>query len=918
MDPVSVAEDAGGTTVTVTGTLDGAPRTSDTAVTVAVGSGSDAAVEGTDYSPVADVTLTIPADAMSGTATFMLTPVDDAVDEPDETVAVTGTVAGLDVTGTGVTIGDDDAAPTVTLSLSDASIDEDGGATTVTASLSHASSNPTTITVSVTPQSPATALDYTLSANRALTIAAGATASTGTVSLTAVDNDVDAADKTLAVKGAASNTLGAGGPEDVALTIADDDARGVTVSAGSLDISEGGDGSYTVVLDSQPTGTVTVTPSRTSGDADVTASGALTFTAADWDTAQTVTVSAAEDDDALDDTAVIGHSVSGADYGTVSAAPVDVTVEDDETASSGVGDVRLVQRGSDDTNQGIVQIYYDGQWGGVCHDHWDMKDAKVACRQLGFSGADAALSRIQGPAGMPLWLDNVNCTGQESTLLECQSTRWGDYIPNQCARSEFAGATCTSRSESVLLDTQQVTVWEQSSATYQVWLEKEPTADVTVAITGQASTDVTVSPASLTFTTTNWKDRQTVTVSAADDLDMTDDTVTLSHDPSGGGYASANTKTVAVTVKDNDDKGVSIDPTTLNINEGASPGGTYSVVLTGSPSASVTVTVDVPSGTDISVSPASLTFTTSNWNTAKTVSVTAAGDDDRQPDSVTLTHSASGGDYGDISIASVAVQVRDVDTVLPVRFDVGGIITLREGDSATYSVWLAKDPIDAATVTVDAPPELSVSPNTLNFDLSNWSQPQTVTIEALQDSNTSDERLLIRHTLTEGGNTRSLDSVQVRVTDDDDGEALVGPRPANALWWAALTARRETGGAVGFLDYEYSNGTDAPDTGKLSDSTFILRGVTREIEGLFVQGGTLQGLGRLRRRVSASEQSGAARRDRGADPRQRLEAVLRDHLRRRPDADHARPHLLVVFGRARCEPIGPADGRGMAGGSERH
>ena len=53
-------------------------------------------------------------------------------------------------------------------------------------------------------------------------------------------------------------------------------------------------------------------------------SGALTFTTANWDTAQTVTVSSAQDLDAVDDTAVIGHAVSGADYGSVIAASVAV------------------------------------------------------------------------------------------------------------------------------------------------------------------------------------------------------------------------------------------------------------------------------------------------------------------------------------------------------------------------------------------------------------------------------------------------------------------------------------------------------------------------------------------------------------------------------------------------------------------
>ena len=138
----------------------------------------------------------------------------------------------MTVTGTTVRITDDDASPTVTLSLSDASIGEDAGVSTVTASLSHASSVATTVTVSVSPDTPATTSDYSLSANKVLTIAAGGTASTGTVTVTGVDNDVDAADKTVQVKGAASNTVGTTGPADVELTLKDDDTIGHTVARG--------------------------------------------------------------------------------------------------------------------------------------------------------------------------------------------------------------------------------------------------------------------------------------------------------------------------------------------------------------------------------------------------------------------------------------------------------------------------------------------------------------------------------------------------------------------------------------------------------------------------------------------------------------------------------------------------------------
>ena len=336
VSPDSIGEGAGATPMTVTAALNGGTRAAATPVTVTVGSGT--ATADTDFEAVTGFTITIPANSASHTGSFVLIPTQDTVDEPAETVSVNGTttVPGFSVTGAEVEIADDDASPAVTLSLSDTSIGEAGGIATVTANLDRASSVATTVTVSVAPDTPATSSDYSLSTNRVLTIAADATTSTGTVTIAGVDNGIDAADKTVQVKGAAVNTLGVTDPSDVELTLEDNDARGVTVSATALDVDEDDTGTYTVVLTSQPTADVTVTPSRSSGDADVTVSGALTFTALNWSTAQTVTVSAAQDADALDDTAVIGHAVSGGDYAGVTAGSVDVTVDDDETPSSGV------------------------------------------------------------------------------------------------------------------------------------------------------------------------------------------------------------------------------------------------------------------------------------------------------------------------------------------------------------------------------------------------------------------------------------------------------------------------------------------------------------------------------------------------------------------------------------------------------
>ena len=106
----------------------------------------------------------------------------------------------------------------------------------------------------------------------------------------------------------------------------------MTVTPTSLTIGEGGSGTYTVVLDTQPTGDVTVTIVDPTDNTDVKAEpAALTFTTTNWNSAQTVTVSAVLDVDTDDDTATVTHTVSG--YGSVSsAASVTVTVAEDPTA----------------------------------------------------------------------------------------------------------------------------------------------------------------------------------------------------------------------------------------------------------------------------------------------------------------------------------------------------------------------------------------------------------------------------------------------------------------------------------------------------------------------------------------------------------------------------------------------------------
>ena len=132
-----------------------------------------------------------------------------------------------------------DATPRVTLTLDPASISENAETSTITASVSSASDTAFTVTVSAEPDDPAVDTDFTLSTNKVLSFAANATESTGAVTITTVDNDVDTPEKTIQVQGELPGGVAVGAPSDVTLTITDDDAAPqVTFSVTPATISE--------------------------------------------------------------------------------------------------------------------------------------------------------------------------------------------------------------------------------------------------------------------------------------------------------------------------------------------------------------------------------------------------------------------------------------------------------------------------------------------------------------------------------------------------------------------------------------------------------------------------------------------------------------------------------------------------------
>ena len=218
---------------------------------------------------------------------------------------------------------------------------------------------------------------------------------------------------------------------------------------------------------------------------------------------------------------------------------------------------------------------------------------------------------------------------------------------------------------------------EGGTGSYTVALATEPDGNVRVAIASD-NADVTTRPASLAFTTANWGTAQRVTVSAASDGDTANDTATLTHTASGGGYNNAPAVTVAVSVTDDDTAGLAITPTVLNLIENGISA--FIVSLTAQPSGNVTVSI-ASDNPDVTVRPTALTFTSANWATPQAVLVITRADDGGGDELATLRMTAQGGGYTG-QTGQVLASVDDTLAPLP-----AGSVTISPDAPAGVSVY---------------------------------------------------------------------------------------------------------------------------------------------------------------------------------------------------------------------------------------
>ena len=766
---------AEGSSINITVTLDADPeRTLEIPLTVTnLGGATD-----DDHSLVPE-RITFPPGTTS--RTFSIQADEDTADDDGEKVRIgfgpmpDGASADTPATATVSITDDDDPQVSVSFGATTYAAPE-GGSATVAIELSADPERMVTVSIAAMTQGGASAADYALSATT-LTFDPGDTEKT--LTLTATDDETD--DDGESVKLSFTNLptgVSAGTPSETVVSITDDDTAGVTVSPTTLTVHEGNNATYTVVLDTGPTGNVTVAVGGISGTGLSVDSSTLTFTTTSWDDEQTVTVSAAQDSDPQDETVTITHTVTSPDddgYDGISADSVSVTVQDDETPAHALTLTMAEPVHTDSDGSGDVDLGDTLTYTATATNSGNVPLANVNVKDLlvNTGGADCATLAV-GSACTLTGDHTVTQTDVDAGSVTNTVTATADDAQNRTKTKSVSIAQVSSVS---LLKTSAATGFDEAGdeITYSYVVNNAGT----VTLSGTLGIDDDKIPAGITCGAV-----PQAGVAPGSSLSCTGSYTTVQADVNNSGVTNTATATLA---------GVSSTQVSLTIPwrapQGDEPeisvrnvsilenGGTASLSLSLSKTSLQTVTVDyeteddgAESGKDYTLASGTVTF--APGDTSRSVSVTITDDDiDEDNESFNLTLSNAANATIAAGSESALIVILDDDTaavtVAPVTLNIG------EGDEAEYTVVLGSEPTDTVTIAVGGTSgaSLSVDKTSLSFTTSNWEDQQTITVSTAEDDDSDDESGTITHTVSSTGDTKynavTADSVNVSIEDDD-------------------------------------------------------------------------------------------------------------------------------------------------------
>ncbi len=658
-----------------------------------------------DYSGVPDF-VSFDAEQTESAFTFVAT--QDLVDDDGESIRLTfgdlpDEVAAGSMKESTVHIEDDDAR-SVSVSFEQPTYSVAEGATTsVKVRLSDDPGRSVNIVLAKSPQGGIALDDYS-GVPESITFGPGEREHTFTFSASGDRIDDDGEALRLAFTSPLPEGVTVGTYGQTFVHIADDDVAGVTVQPAPLRVEERATTTYSIVLDSQPTHDVTITINSPSGTKLVTDKPRLTFTSNDWHTPQEVVVTANPDSDTEDYEGTITHTIDSSDgnYDQYALSPLNVTVIDNDvppvavsfgqasyTVAEGSTTSVKVVLDEDPERTLSIPVLTTLHGGATGIDYSGVPDFVAA------SAGETEITFVFMAAQ-----DDIDDDG-ESVILT-----FGE-LPDAVTQGPIAETTVSIVDDDVAgvyVEPRELRVQEGATSTYLVALESQPKSEVTVMVNEPAdNSDVTATPESLTFTTSNWSEARRVTVSSLQDDDGDDDTATVTHtvtsaDPSYSGFEASPVK-VMVVDQDEVTVSVSFGRGRYTVTEGSTT--TVRVVLDKDPERTISIPVmgnelDGATERDYAGIPPSIEFSPGMTEGSFTFTAFEDGeDDDGESVRITLGNLPDRVSLGAIGTTTVSIVDVNVPSVA-VNFE-----------QSTYAV--SEGSTTTITVVLDQQPERSVS-----------------------------------------------------------------------------------------------------------------------------------------------------------------------------------------------------------------
>ncbi len=619
----------------------------------------------------------------------------------------------------------------------------------------------------------------------------------------------------------------------------------------ALEISEDGDGTFTVALKAQPTGDVQV--SVVSGDTSVATvdwgtgpDEFLTFTAENWGTEQVVTVKGVDRASTLQaGTATLTLTATGGGYGqgdSATTAGKDVSLTnttEPEILVSDAGQVLEIAENGD----GTFRVALTAQPTGDVQVSVVSGDTSVATVDWG-SGPNEFLTFTTENWGTEQVL-TVKGVDRASTLQAGTATltltaTGGGYGQGDSATTAEKEVSLTNATtpEIVVSNAEDVLEFkEDEGGFFTVALKAQPTADVQVSVVSRDPSVATVdwgerSNQYLKFTTENWDTEIFVIVSGVDrSSTLQAGTATFALTATGGGYGQGDSATTAekdVRVTNTTEPEILVSDAGEALEIAEDGDGTFTVALKAQPTGDVQVsvvsgdpsvaTVDWGTGPD-----EFLTFTAENWETEQSVTVKGV---DRastlQAGTATLTLTATGGGYtqgNSATTAEKAVSVTNTTEPEILVSDAGQVLEIGEDGDGSFRVALKAQPTEDVQVSVvSGDPSVATvdwgtgSDEFLTFTAENWGTEQVVTVKGVYRASILQAgRATLTLTATGGGYgqgdsaTTAQKDVSVTTPPDAPTDLLATPDDEQALnlTW---TAPSDGGSEILYYEYEVNDG----------------------------------------------------------------------------------------------------------------